>query len=153
MDGLGMTAPIMDWEAADLEASWKRFLDHSMFVFNGPLKGKSEEEKCNYLMIWVGEKGRKIYQTWDLTADEKKLLKTYTDNFGKYVKPRSNIVYNRYRFSSRIQQEEESFEQFVTDLQILVKDCSYDKADEMVRDRIVFGVVKSEKSSLILAQI
>ena len=75
---------------------------------------------------------------------KKNLLKTYTNNFGKYVKPRSNIVYNRYRFSCRIQHEEESFEQFVTDLQILVKDCSYDKADEMVRDRIVFGVRSSK---------
>ena len=140
MDGLTMNSPIMDWESPDLESSWKRFWEHCKFVFNGPLKKKEEEEKCNYLMIWVGEKGRKIYQTWEMSDDEKKLLKSYTDNFEKYVKPRSNIVYNRYRFSSRIQNDDETFDQFVTDLQILVKDCSYDKPDEMVRDRVVFGV-------------
>lgn len=144
MEGFGVSAPVVDWESPDLEAAWKRFMEHATFVFNGPLKSKSEEEKCAYLMIWVGEKGRKIYQTWDMTEDDKKSLQKYKDNFIKYVKPRTNTVYNRYKFSSRTQNEGESFEQFVTDLQILVKDCQYDKPDEMVRDRIVFGVRNSK---------
>lgn len=33
----------------------------------------------------------------------------------------------------------ESFDQFVTELKLLVRDCNYDKSDEMVRDRIVFA--------------
>ena len=38
-----------------------------------------------------------------------------------------------------MQGDGESFDQFVTELMLLVKDCSYDKSDEMVRDRIVFA--------------
>jgi len=30
-------------------------------------------------------------------------------------------------------------EQFVTDLKLLVRDCSFKEPDEMIRDRIVFG--------------
>ena len=140
MEYLGSSAPNIDWDSPDLEGSWKRFISHCEFVFNGPLKSKDEAEKCNYLMIWVGEKGRRIYETWTLTAEEKKTLKTYTDRFAGYVKPRTNIVYNRFKFGSRVQNQDESFDQFVTELQILVKDCAYDKDDEMVRDRIVFGI-------------
>ena len=140
MDIVGNAAPVMDWEATDLEASWKRFMDHARFVFNGPLKKKTEEEKCAYLMIWVGEKGRRIYQTWTMSEEEKKQIDKYTENFEKYVKPRTNIVYNRYKFSSRTQNEGETFDKFVTELQILVKECQYDKPEEMVRDRVVFGV-------------
>ena len=46
-------------------------------MFTGPLKGKSEEEKVSYLLLWVGDKGRDIRHTWkDIKAgDEKKLKK------------------------------------------------------------------------------
>ena len=144
MDGLSCSAPCMNWDAPDLESAWKRFVTHADFVFNGPLKEKGKEEKCAYLMIWVGDKGRTIYENWTLTADERKRLKTYLDKFEAHVKPKTNIVYNRYKFQSRVQNEE-PFDQFVIDLQTLVRDCAYDNPEEMVRDRIVFGI-KSQKA-------
>ena len=36
-------------------------------------------------MIWVGDKGRDIYNTWELTAGEAKKLKTYYTRFETYV--------------------------------------------------------------------
>ena len=103
------------------------------------MKAKSEEQMCNYLMIWVGEKGRDIYNTWTLTDEERKLLATYYSKFEDYVKPKSNNVFARYKFHKRIQQEKESFEQFLTDLRLLVKDSGYAAPDKMVRDRVVIG--------------
>ena len=140
MESLVGNTPSMNWDSHDLEGQWKSFKQHVEFMFKGPLKEKSEEAKCSYLMIWVGEKGRNIYSTWTLSADDAKLLKTYYEKFELYVKPRTNVIYNRYKFQSRSQSESELFEQFVTDLKLLVKDCTYDKPDEMVRDRIVIGI-------------
>ena len=40
----------------------------------------------------------------------------------------------------RCQEEGETFEQFATRLQILIKDCKYPEQDKMVRDRIVIGI-------------
>jgi hypothetical protein len=38
-------------------------------MFQGPLKKKEADEKCAYLMIWVGEKGRNVYSsTWNMSA-------------------------------------------------------------------------------------
>ena len=108
----GNSAPKVDWTSKDLPNAWKAFRQHCEFTFGGPLKRKSEEEKCNYLMIWVGDKGRDIYNTWELTADEVKKLETYYTRFETYVKPRSNKVFARYRFHLRAQQAGESFEQF-----------------------------------------
>jgi len=68
------------------------------FVFTGPLKAKSEPEKYAYLMTWAGEKGRNIYSTWNLTEEQVKLLESYYTKFEEYVKPRSNVIYNRYKF-------------------------------------------------------
>ena len=40
-------------------------------------------------------------------------------------------------FSRRKQAADERFDQFVTDLKILVKDCEFKEEDRMVRDAIV----------------
>ena len=142
--------PFMDWEKQDLEQSWKSFKQHVQFMFDGPLKKKDEEEKCAYLMLWVGEKGRSLFQTWKLSADQRKKLDNYYTGFEAYVKPTSNTIYNRYKFQSKVQNPDETFEQFVTELQLLVKDCDYDKSDEMVRDRIVTGVRNSKIRAKLL---
>ena len=81
----GNSAPKMDWTSKDLPTVWKAFRHHCEFTFGGPLKRKSEEEKCNYLMIWVGHKGCVIYNTFELTADEAKKLETYYTRFETYV--------------------------------------------------------------------
>ena len=89
-------------------------------MFKGPLAAKGEEIQSNYFMIWIGEKGHQIYSTWTLTADEQKKLKTYYDKFEEYCKPKSNTIYNRYLFKSRMQKNSESFDQFVTELRTLI---------------------------------
>ena len=85
--------PRMDWESKDLNAALKRFKEHADFMFKDPLSAKNEEVKCNYLMLWAGDKGRHIYSTWNIT-DQKKLLKTYYEKFEEYCKPKSNTIYN-----------------------------------------------------------
>ena len=152
MDGYsGTAAPRMDWESLDLPATWRSFKQHVEFTFGGPLKKKSEEEKCNYLMIWVGEKGRDVFNTWTIPDEDRGKLKTYFDRFEAHVQPKSNTVFMRYKFNLKVQSDQESIDQFVTDLRLLAKHCSYGaNADEMVRDRIVFGCrSKKVRESLI----
>ena len=85
---------------------------------------KSEEEKCNDQILWVKDKGCEIYSTWELGAEEAKKLDTYYTKYEAYVK---------------VQQEGESFEQFLSDLKSLVKKCGYADPNEMVRYRVVIG--------------
>lgn len=114
----GNSAPKMDWTSEDLPTAWKAFRQHCEFTFGGPLKRKSEEEKCNYLMIQVGDKGRDIYNTWELTAYEVQKPERYYTSFETYVKTRSNKVIFRYKFHLRVQQAGESFEQVLTELKL-----------------------------------
>ena len=53
-------------------------------------------------------------------------------------------MFARYKFHLRVQQAGESFEQFLTELKLLVKDCGYADPDEMVRDRVVIGCYSSK---------
>ena len=44
----------------------------------------------------------------------------------------------------KVQGESDTFEQFITALRLLARDCNFKDADEMIRDRIVIGI-KSPK--------
>lgn len=140
MDTSGVPMPTMNWEATNLPEAWRKFQQHAELMFSGPLKKKGEDEKCSYLLLWVGEKGRDIFNTWSLSADEAKVLKSYYDRFTAYVEPKANVIFARYKFHEKIQGDREPFEHFVTDLRLLAKDCNYANSDEMIRDRIVFGI-------------
>ena len=116
-------------------------------MFKGPLRAKNEEERCCYLMLWVSEKGRRIFSTWpwDMTDAQQKVLQEYYDRFQAYVQPKSNPIFARCKLHSKIQEPGETVQQFVTALKLLVKDCEYGQAeDDIVRDRIAFGI-KSAK--------
>ncbi len=59
--------PKMDWSASDLPTAFREFRAHTEFMFGGPLRKKDEEEKCNYLMVWVAIMGRlNVNSTWTL---------------------------------------------------------------------------------------
>ena len=63
--------------------------------------------------------------------------------FTNHVTPRKNPLIARYLFLERRQKTDETFENFVTETRNLVKDCEYDKPEEMVRDIIVCGILSS----------
>lgn len=150
MDVTGVPSPKINWDAPDLPGEWKKFKQHVELMFSGPLRSKSQVEKCSYLLLWAGEKGRDIYNSWTLTDEAAKLLKTYYDEFEKYVLPKKNTIFARYKFNEKVQGTNESLEQFITELKLLVKDCAYANDDEMVRDRIVFGVQSAKVREKLL---
>lgn len=69
---------------------------------DGPFKKKSEEEKCSYLLLWIGDKCQNAI-TWTLTEDERKVLKTYYDRFQAYVEAKVNVIFARYKFQEKVQ--------------------------------------------------
>ncbi|XP_056880704.1 uncharacterized protein LOC130521067 isoform X1 [Takifugu flavidus] len=151
MDVAGVPSPRMDWDASNLPEAWRKFKLHVNLMFSGPFKEKSEEEKCSYLLLWIGDKGRDVYNTWTLTEEERKVLKTYYDRFQAYVEPKVNVIFARYMFHQKVQGATEPFEQFLTELRLLVKDCSYNNSEEMVRDRVVFGIYSPKVREKLLS--
>ena len=94
----------MDCEAHDLEFAWKTFKQHANFIFSGPLKVKSEQEKCSFLILWVVEKGRTVFSTWKLSEEERKKHKGYVEKCEGYVKPRLNVIFSCYKFHCKTQE-------------------------------------------------
>ena len=82
-------------------------------------------------MLRAGGKGRNIYSTLTLTNEERKQLAIHYENFENYCKLKANRIYSRYIYMRREQVTDEPFEQFVTDLKLLYKECGYDHTMEM----------------------
>ena len=145
--------PTIDWSSPNLKAAWKRFKQHCELMFSGPLSGKSEAVKCSYLLIWVGEKGRDIFNTWNLTAEENNKIRVYMDKFNEHVQPSANPIFGRFIFHKRNQNEGETVEGYTTELKLLALDCEFgDTADDMIRDRLVFGVKNDRIREKLLSE-
>lgn len=70
-------------------------------MFIGFFKFRIEQEKCSYLFIWVGQKGRDIYNMWfDIFDDDCKKLGIYYECFENYVSFKVNFVFVRFKFYS-----------------------------------------------------
>ena len=139
--GISITdVPRMNWESGNLVETWRRFKQHVERMFSGPLREKSEAEKFSYLLIWVGEKGRDIFNTWaELEEGDSNKLKPLYVRFEQQVSPKANPIFARYKFYNRIQGQAEPVEQFITESKLLAKDCAFQDSEDMIRDRIVFG--------------
>ena len=95
------------------------------------LKSRTEQGKCSYLLIWVGQKGRDIYNTWsDISDDDRKKFETYYERFENHVSPKANPVFARFKFHSRVQESSETAEKFITALRILAQDCDFKDPEE-----------------------
>ena len=104
----------------------------------------SAEEQSAYFRIWIGETGRRIFKSWNLTEQDSKNADILFNKFDEYTAPKKNTVFSLSKFQERKQQQGETFETFVTDLRNLVKDCNYDKPSEIVHDRIVAGILSQD---------
>jgi len=104
--------------------------------------------KINNLLNLIDPQGVKIYN--NLKKKEKTNFETVVQEFNQYCEPRKNIIFQRYKFGCCIQQEGQSFDDFLTALKTLVATCEYKEEDNMIRDRIVFGVKDPEIKDKLL---
>ena len=51
------------WSGTRPSRRMEEFRQHVELMFSGPLSAKEEEQKCSYLLLWIGEKGRDIFNT------------------------------------------------------------------------------------------
>ena len=134
-----------DFNAPGGWPKWKRRFER--FRLASKLKAVSEEEQVNTLIYLMGEKADEVMLTFSLTDVEEKQYETVIQKFDNHFAPKTNIIYERARFHTRIQNPGESASDFITALHNLARNCNYGNLkDEFIRDRIVVGV--ADKNSV-----
>lgn len=76
------------------------------------------------------------------TGQTKIVRQKFAKKFAEYCQPRKNVPFERYRFNKRVQEAGESYDQYKTALRKLAEGCDFNSItpDEILRDRIVFGI-------------
>ena len=89
--------------------------------------------KVSYLKLWVGDKWFDVFKGFTFAEPEDAAkLKDVLKRFEEYCVPRKNHMMAALKFDEKCQGENETFDSFVTDLKILVKDCGYQEEERMV---------------------
>ena len=89
----------------------------------------------------MGDSADDIFSTLAMTADERKKYKTVKSKLEGHLIIKRNVIFERANFNLRFQKENESVDNFITDLFILAQHCNYGTLhDEMMRDHIVVGL-------------
>ena len=145
----------LDFENGSLAENWKRWKQTMKLTLQlGPLAEKDEKQQCGYFLLYIGQKGRDIYNTWALKSAEIDKIDALFDRFEAYCIPKQNVTVLRYKFNTRDQRSDENIDQYVTELRRLANDCSYGELlEEMIRDRIVCGTNNPQiKEKLLQAE-
>ena len=101
---------------------------------------KPDKRKIAILLTVAGQEAVDIFNTLTFADGERDNYNTVLRKFDNYCTPRVNETYERYVFRTRLQRDEETIEQYVTDLKYKAKSCNYgDLEESLIRDQIVLG--------------
>ena len=62
--------------------------------------------------------------------------------FDQFCAPRTQVIYECYRFNNRNQEPGENITSYLTELRTIARNCTHDTImpDEILRDRLVLGI-------------
>lgn len=135
----------------NVSENWRVFKrNYDIFASAKGIDEKTEVVKVNTFLNAIGKDAVEVFDTFNLTALERTNYAQVIKAFGDFCTPRKNIVYERYKFGIRNQNEGEPFDSFFIEIKKLAHTCAYPNEDEMVRDRIVIGITDSNLRKRLL---
>lgn len=136
----------------NIDSSWKKFVKSFDIYMTATEKIKKPADvQAAMLLNLLGEEALELFNTFGLDTTQQNDPKQIKLAFENYIKPRKNVIYERFIFYSRKQSDGESFDIFLTDLKKLVRNCEFEnQADDMLRDRIVLGINSRELQEQLL---
>lgn len=124
---------------------WLKRFERYLSVSNAACRG--DKEKIDMLCYLMGERAEEILSQImpDLSATTS--YEAVKIKFNGYFAPKKNVVFERFKFNSRMQQTDESVDSFVTALYTLAETCEFGELKEdLIRDRLVIGIRDSRVS-------
>ena len=94
--GGALPHPRMDWTAPDRAQSFKEFRQIANMWFK--VKKIKEEDQHNYIILWSGREGLKMFNTWGLTDDQLKVPENIWKKFSDQIEPAENFRIHRLEF-------------------------------------------------------
>ena len=130
---------------------WRQWKQTMQLFIELSMTDKSEKEKCSIFLYTIGQTGRDVYNTMVLADGERDKIDILFSKFEAYCKPKQNVTIERYRFNTRVQAKHETIDQYLTELKLIAKNCSFGELEnQLIRDRIVCGTKSEEVRQRLL---
>ena len=106
------------------------------------------------LLTVIGAKARKVFSKFTVGVDNRDRIQPVLESFAAYFQPLKNVPFERYKFYSRMQDAGESYDHYRTTLRQLADRCEFETitADQIVRDKLVFGIQDSKVRERLLRE-
>ena len=90
---------------------WKQRFEQ--FCIASGLSAEGGEKQVSVLLYCMGKDTEGMLRSIRITPDEKKHYQTVVDKFDAFIQVRQNVIFERAKFNCRIQEENETIEQFI----------------------------------------
>lgn len=158
MENLGLKPPNALNLHGNVAENWKKWQQQfGIFLKASGADKKDDGIKIAILLNTAGEEAIELFNTFEFeTKDGKSDSEVYdcvVAKFTEYANPRKNTLFERYKFWQRHQKEGETIDQFVVELKTMAKNCEYSVlTDQMIRDRVIFGIVDEKVKGQLLKE-
>lgn len=138
----------------NLDHNWKAFKEEfGIYMVASEKTKKSKEVQAAIFLNLIGEYGRGLFKNFNMAEADKKDLEKIAAAFENFCEPKKNVIYERFKFNQRSQEAGETFDNFLTAIQKLIRTCDYgDHEDAILRDRIVIGINDTKLQEKLLGR-
>ena len=113
----------LDGNVAEKWRKWKK--KFQIYMEATESSTKPDEAKIAILLYTIGDDAQETYETFEFTEEQNGNFEAVLEAFEAYCVPKKNESVCRYVFFQRAQEDDETFEEFVTELKRLSLDCSF----------------------------
>ena len=121
----------MDGNIRQNWTSWKSKFDNYLIASKN--EGEEDRVKIAMLLNIIGDSAIDIINTFTFCSNTGTLKQLY-DLMDMYVEPRKNLTLTRFQFFSMIQEEDQSIEQFITQVKLKAKECEFEREKDAITE-------------------
>ena len=108
-----------------------------------------------YILLWVGQEGLRMYNTWDLSDDDSKKVDVILGRFKALIEPKANFRLSRFNLQKFRQTASESVDEFMTRCRIQGKKCRLRdavEAEERLVEHLIIGIRHTKIQEKLLSR-
>ena len=135
--------PPLKIQTGELACNWKRFKSlWTNYETATDLATESKEKRTAIFLSCVGSDAFGVFEQFQFEDEAyRQDIDRVISAFDQYCIGETNITYERYLLNKRVQEANESFDAYLTEIRRLVKSCDYGALEESIlKDRIVIGI-------------
>lgn len=138
----------------NMATKWKLWLQrYEWYEIATKLSKQEDEIQVATFMGSIGEEAITIFNNFKLTPDQLKKVQNIKDQYTKHFIPKVNITYERYLFHKIVQENGESFDEFLTRIGTESVKCAFGELiDSLVLDQIVIGTLSDKLREKLLCE-